>query len=113
MSSSPPLPPTTAEMRPAVSPTARFSLLIACLAIIMALHYPLLLSCFQRLTTPTAVAPGGVDRSKLLTALSGLSQYKAKTTAALQKKRKEYNKLPSQQKLVRFAPWRALIVRKA
>jgi hypothetical protein len=95
--------PAPAEMKPVVSATARFSLLIACLAIILALQYPLLLSYFQRLTHPTVAAPGGVDRSKLLDALSGFSHYRAKSTAAFNKKRKEYNKLPSSQKQVRSA----------
>jgi hypothetical protein len=96
-------PPPLAEMKPVVSATARFSLLIVCLAIVLALQYPLVLSYFQRLTHPTVAAPGGVDRGKLLDALSGFSNYRTKSTAAFQKKRKEYNKLPSSQKSVRSA----------
>ncbi|KAA8903169.1 putative trehalase [Sphaerosporella brunnea] len=98
--SSLPQPPPAIEMKPGVSVTARFSLLIACLAIILALQYPLFLSYFQRLTSSGPVVTGvGVDRSKVLAALSGLSQYKIKANAALHKKKREYNKLPSQQKL--------------
>lgn len=95
------------------STSTRISLLLACLVVVAALQYPMLVSYFQRLSQATvslstaAIADsssGGIDRGKLLAALAGMSRYRAKTSVTWKKKRAEYNKLPASQKLVRAPP---------
>ncbi|KAI5845426.1 N2227-like protein-domain-containing protein [Tricharina praecox] len=91
------------------STSTRISLLLACLVVVAALQYPMLVSYFQRLSQATvssstaAIADsssGGIDRGKLLAALAGMSRYRAKTSVTWKKKRAEYNKLPASQKLL-------------
>ena len=94
-----PFPPSAA-----VPPAARIALLVACMAVIVAVQFPLLLSFLRgtavvrsSLAAHAAAAQTAVsgERGRVLQALAAYSRYKQVATNGIARKRAVYAKLPS------------------